>query len=159
ECSITAQPQGPGIFDFAPPGIDGVLVVNSLDVALTDLTVTGGVGAPENGNCTAPGYAPSSPGGDGVRVYDGHVALLGVIALGGVGGGPGGQCSQGSESPGGAGLRMFGASRVVAEDSAILGADDTTLSKSPGSGLVITDSGTLVQRGGSISQGSGLPAQ
>lgn len=157
DCGITAPPQGTGTFGIAPKAVNGVLVVGSSDVAITDCTITGGIGPFESGSCTIPGYAPSGPGGDGVRVRDGRVALLDVISIGGAGGGPFGPCSFNDDSPGGAGLRMQGASRVVSADSDLRGANDTISSEAPGSGLVIEGAGTLVQRGGSISQGGGLP--
>jgi len=158
-CSIVAAPQSPGGFAGSLPGAHGLFALNSADVVLSDGSVTGGVGAFENGSCTIPGYAPSSRGGDGVRARDSNVALLRMQVTGGAGGGPSGVCSQGDSSPGGDGLRLQGAARVHVAGGVVHGANDTASAAGPGAGLVIEDvAGAVTLRGVSVTAGTGLPA-
>ena len=160
-CSLApAQQQaGGGLAGPPQPGAPALRAVNSEAVVVSDSTFSGGRGAPESASCTIPGYAPSSVGGDGLRLEDARVALHGSVVVGGVGGGPGGApCSQGSQSAGGHGAQLLGASFLHAAGSTLAGADKSSVSLSPGSGLVIDGSGASARlRGVSVSAGSGLP--
>src|SRR5262245_26298289 len=69
-CTLAPPPTTPGLFGFSPHGLHGLTALNSQDVVVSDCTITGGHGTNESGSCGLPGYAASSPGGDGVHAKD-----------------------------------------------------------------------------------------
>jgi len=96
DCVASAPPSYGGSFGFGFTGVSGALIVNSAAVVLVKSRFTGGRGGPESPSCVAPGYAPPTPGGEGLRVVGSVVAMHAGQSTGGEGGNDSfGQCQPG----------------------------------------------------------------
>jgi hypothetical protein len=159
DCVATAQPSPAGTFGGTFTGVSGALVEDSAAVVFLNSRLVGGAGSAEQPSCVIPGYAPASPGGEGLRVTGSTVVMHRGEATGGEGGHDvSSSCPAGFQGEKG-GPGMFVQSSIVhVAGASLLGADKTPATSSPGSGLVVADAASSVSlRGSSVLAGIGPP--
>jgi hypothetical protein len=159
DCVATAQPSPAGAFGSTFTGVSGALVEDSATVVFLNSRLVGGAGSAEQPSCVIPGYAPASPGGEGLRVTGSSVVMHRGEATGGEGGHDvSSSCPAGFQGEKG-GPGMFVQSSTV--HVAVRPCSAPTrrpASGPPGSGLVVADVASSVSlRGSSVLAGLGPP--
>jgi hypothetical protein len=151
DCSIQGIDGLGFIFGSSSPGFPALSVKQSTAVNIVHCALNGGAGATQGG--FGMGFHPAEDGGDGAHLVGSSVRFSDCSFRGG----PAGTGDTQESTTGGEGLQAQD-SAVLFSDCHLHGGDDVDTTTSPGAGLFVEGSSSVMLRDSSVTAGAGLPA-